>query len=641
MISSRLWKKDGLKSRIRKDNTNSSKHKDTSVNNLLNEAKNCKNVNHSPQEKALQERAVDLTSPDEVNLMSRVSEESEKNSKNRPWYSSILSPTYKSRSEDFKRIFREIPDDERLLVDYSCALQKEVLIHGRLYVSQNYICFHANIFKWETSLSIQLSDVISITKEKTAHLIPNAILIQCPAKKFFFTSFFSRDKTYMTLQKIWNNASMEKTMNTNETWQIIHDHYGEELGLSSTDESDDNHLSKQDRHEAKRPDDISLETRAEEVAELDDRAASIFDDKYYLDRILKMDSDLSSKSEEKIPTSSLNSDEKGEESSSTSASSHSGRLLIDTIIPLDVDDVLTLLFTSSKFFLDFHASRNTTDLKQSAWVQDTATGKKERKTSFTISLNRTLGPKTSHVTEIQTMLPSSVPSSFYSIDVDSTNSGIPYAESFSIWTHYRLKKTSENETSLKIYADIKYKKNLWSLVKTFIEKSCWSGMQEYFNSLVQELINECERKGVMVDKSKTVTQGPSNVSTRQSESRESFTTVSPSSVRKLIQNDQTNDARISHGDNNIIFSWILLIAILCLIVINGLLYFKLTSFETSNYTITDLHVLKNTPKTEEDWINLLQQQESLHTVEIKKWQRVLHTAVQLLKQVLINDHRLH
>lgn len=106
----------------------------------------------------------------------------------------------------------------------------------------------------------------------------------------------------------------------------------------------------------------------------------------------------------------------------------------------------------------------------------------------------------------------------------------------------------------------------------------------------------------------------------------------------------------------------LLVAVLCLMVINGLLYYKLWGLEeAAAYTIMDLHVLKyilsisfmyvdnilfhiciinvssgsfrNTPKTEEDWINLLQQQESLHNVEMRKWQRVLHTAAQLLRQV--------
>lgn len=32
------------------------------------------------------------------------------------WYNVLLYPTYKSRSEDFKHIFKDVPDDERLIV---------------------------------------------------------------------------------------------------------------------------------------------------------------------------------------------------------------------------------------------------------------------------------------------------------------------------------------------------------------------------------------------------------------------------------------------------------------------------------------------------------------------------------------------
>jgi GRAM domain len=38
-------------------------------------------------------------------------------------------------------------------VDYSCALQRDILVHGRLYVSPGFLCFYANIFGWETSVS--------------------------------------------------------------------------------------------------------------------------------------------------------------------------------------------------------------------------------------------------------------------------------------------------------------------------------------------------------------------------------------------------------------------------------------------------------------------------------------------------------
>uniref|UniRef100_A0A3Q2R1G7 GRAM domain containing 1A n=1 Tax=Fundulus heteroclitus TaxID=8078 RepID=A0A3Q2R1G7_FUNHE len=67
--------------------------------------------------------------------------------------------------------------------DYSCALQKDILLQGRLYLSENWLCFYSNIFRWETTITIQLKDVTSMTKEKTAKLIPNAIQISTENEK--------------------------------------------------------------------------------------------------------------------------------------------------------------------------------------------------------------------------------------------------------------------------------------------------------------------------------------------------------------------------------------------------------------------------------------------------------------------------
>jgi len=36
--------------------------------------------------------------------------------------------------------------------DYGCALQRDILIQGRLYISENHVCFHANIFGWVTDV---------------------------------------------------------------------------------------------------------------------------------------------------------------------------------------------------------------------------------------------------------------------------------------------------------------------------------------------------------------------------------------------------------------------------------------------------------------------------------------------------------
>lgn len=42
------------------------------------------------------------------------------------------------------------------------------------------------------------------------------------------------------------------------------------------------------------------------------------------------------------------------------------------------------------------------------------------------------------MTEVQIMKDCSVPGELYSIDITSVNSGIPYADSFQILTHYCL-----------------------------------------------------------------------------------------------------------------------------------------------------------------------------------------------------------
>lgn len=108
--------------------------------------------------------------------------------------------------------------------DYSCALQRDILLQGRLYLSENWICFYSNIFRWETlvrlslccpkaglcaqvcpgralpllfspvspfpgvfpslvQLTVRLKDICSMTKEKTARLIPNAIQVCTDTEK--------------------------------------------------------------------------------------------------------------------------------------------------------------------------------------------------------------------------------------------------------------------------------------------------------------------------------------------------------------------------------------------------------------------------------------------------------------------------
>jgi hypothetical protein len=59
-------------------------------------------------------------------------------------------------------------------------------------------------------VSLRWKDVTAITKEKTALVIPNAILVCTEGEKLFFTSFGARDKTYLMLFRVWQNALLDQ-----------------------------------------------------------------------------------------------------------------------------------------------------------------------------------------------------------------------------------------------------------------------------------------------------------------------------------------------------------------------------------------------------------------------------------------------
>ncbi|KAF9144876.1 hypothetical protein BG015_012066 [Linnemannia schmuckeri] len=112
------------------------------------------------------------------------------------------------RFGDFHSLFRSVPDDEKLIEDYGCALQKEILVQGRLYISENHVCFHANIFGWVTTLVIAFSEITAIEKRVTAFVIPNAISIVTTTntKGHFFASFLSRDAAHDLLMAAWRKS---------------------------------------------------------------------------------------------------------------------------------------------------------------------------------------------------------------------------------------------------------------------------------------------------------------------------------------------------------------------------------------------------------------------------------------------------
>uniref|UniRef100_UPI00398F3B69 GRAM domain-containing protein 2B isoform X2 n=1 Tax=Pristiophorus japonicus TaxID=55135 RepID=UPI00398F3B69 len=102
----------------------------------------------------------------------------------------------------YHKIFKNVEKDESLKQSFTCALQKDILYQGKLFVSENWICFNSKVFGRDIKISIPAFTVTQIKKQKTALLVPNALCISTELEKFMFVSLLSRDAAYKLLKSV-------------------------------------------------------------------------------------------------------------------------------------------------------------------------------------------------------------------------------------------------------------------------------------------------------------------------------------------------------------------------------------------------------------------------------------------------------
>ncbi|XP_019404331.1 PREDICTED: GRAM domain-containing protein 1C isoform X2 [Crocodylus porosus] len=437
------------------------------------------------------------------------------------WSFWLSSSTYKYRSEEFKRQFSHLPDLERLIVDYACALQKDIFLQGRLYLSENWLCFHSNIFRWETTISIALKDITFMTKEKTARLIPNAIQIATKGEKFFFTSFSARDRSYLSIFRLWQNALLDKRLTKQEFWQLVHQSYGSELGLN-TEEMESFHSSSEDNgpsrssvcddsgeKDEKLPKAISP-TR-EPVAQMievepqngnvlpgeesqnekpDKRSPFLASERKLLNLIRSQSSEksLDLNENENLQEKSSASDS-NDEAKDTPENDLQGRLVINRVFHISADKMFEILFTNSHFMQRFFSSRNIVDAVSTPWNRD-GSGNQLRTMTYTVTINNPLCGKFTTATEKQILHKQSHKGQSYLVDAEVLTHDVPYHDYFYTVKRYCITRTANQKCRLRVSADVKYKKQPWGLIKSVIEKNTWGGIQENFKQLESDLLME-------------------------------------------------------------------------------------------------------------------------------------------------------
>ena len=334
-------------------------------------------------------------------------------------------------------------------------------------------------------------DITSLAKAHTAKVIPNAIrLTTSQDEKYVLTSFAARDKTYVMMFRVWQNALLDQPMSPTELWSWVHFSYGDDLGFSSDEEEE-------------------LKGEAE-CDLLQQRGAAGLSDSTSSDESKCSDaSDRGKGAEPKIQSiqedAGCEADEEQDESlpylepACCSCSDHCGKKLADQYFQIPVDTMFTLLFSESKFYKNVMNDRKAIDLKFTSWVANEATANepdteytKSRVLNYTVVLNHTM-IKAAPTTETQYLLEAN-PSESYRIRTEAVNTEIPYCDTFHVRTQYCLTRgRHENEVRILIHSDVIFTSTSWSfkLVKPLIEKNAVQGISDFIRDLIAGLDKYC------------------------------------------------------------------------------------------------------------------------------------------------------
>nr|XP_015812689.2 GRAM domain-containing protein 2B [Nothobranchius furzeri] len=119
----------------------------------------------------------------------------------------VNSNTFLKYNKTFHKLFPEVPEEDRVTHTFTCSLQKEVLYHGKLFVSECHVCFYSSVLLKETKVVIPFSDVKEIKKYKS----PLSMLsIQTSSRdKYSFASVRNYKLCYKLLHGICSQSQEE------------------------------------------------------------------------------------------------------------------------------------------------------------------------------------------------------------------------------------------------------------------------------------------------------------------------------------------------------------------------------------------------------------------------------------------------
>ncbi|TGO61424.1 hypothetical protein BCON_0027g00100 [Botryotinia convoluta] len=403
----------------------------------------------------------------------------------------------KKRNKDFHALFRSVPDDDYLIEDYSCALQREILAHGRLYVSEGHLCFSSNIFGWVTTLVMSFDEIISVEKRSTALLFKNGLMISTLHAKNVFASFTSRDSTYDLIVGIWKigHPNLRSSLNGVTLEGTGGDKTEKDDGTvpisrpgSISQSSDDSEGSGEVYDEDEDDEDGMSFTQADGSVVGSEAGEKV----------------VSRKASAAVVTNGAGA-EGGKQTSPTAAvdfpgptvhapttcsdgDTHYAKILADEVIPAPLGKVYSLMFGPASITWMRDWLTNEQKCLELTYEENAkiplSLENKVRNYTYIKPLNGAIGPKQTKCVSTETLDAMDLEKAV-SVTVSTVTPDVPSGNVFSTKTRYCLSWSEGNGTRLQVNCAIEWTGKSW--LKTPIEKGANDGQVQYTKDVIAAL----------------------------------------------------------------------------------------------------------------------------------------------------------
>ncbi|XP_023736925.1 protein VASCULAR ASSOCIATED DEATH 1, chloroplastic [Lactuca sativa] len=370
------------------------------------------------------------------------------------------------RSEEYRQLFR-LPPEEVLIQDFNCALQENFILQGHMYLFFHHICFYSNLFGFETKKIIHFDEITEVKRAKTAGIFPTAIELTASEKKYFFTSFLSRDEAFKLINDGWlEHGSGSKAISDQQVSRSgLIDEEPEIVMVEDSDEArplgDDLEITNGSSTGDNTPEDPNRTPGSEaDVSLRSSRVQDAVDD----DTIVVQNTDCSSSGKSLAW-------EVGDSDAPIVPEGYT--LAAESTFPIKVDEFFSLFFSDEAlpFLESYHNKCGDKDLKCTSWKPHDQLGY-AREVSFQHPIKIYFGARFGSCNEVQNFRV--YKNSHLVVKTSQVINDVPYGDYFCVEGLWEVVADSNNGCRLRVYVNV-----------AFSKKTMWKG------KIVQATIEEC------------------------------------------------------------------------------------------------------------------------------------------------------